>query len=54
MLEKVKELQRYILEQAIIVPFVSDWYITASSADVQDLRYDATFGLTYDDVWIAQ
>ena len=51
-LEKVKEIQRYILEQGIIVPFVSDWYITASAADVHDLRYDATFGLTYDDVWI--
>ena len=53
-LEKVKAIQQYILEQGIIVPMVSDWYITASAANVNDLRYDATFGLTYDDVWINQ
>lgn len=52
--EKVKEIQKYILEQAIIIPFVSDWYITASAASVNDLRYDATFGLNYEDVWISQ
>lgn len=53
-LELVKEAQQYILEQAIIVPFVSDWYQTATAATINDLRYDATFGLTYDDVWISQ
>jgi hypothetical protein len=53
-LQKVKALQQYILEQGIIVPMVSEWYITASAANVNDLRYDATFGLTYDDVWIEQ
>ena len=53
-LEKVKELQQYILEKAIIIPFVSDWYITASAASVNGLRYDATFGLNYEDVWISQ
>ncbi len=53
-LVKVQEIQQYILEKAIIIPFVSDWYITASAANVQDLRYDATFGLTYDDVWISE
>lgn len=52
--EKVKAIQQYILEQAIIIPFVSDWYITASAANVNDLRYDATFGLNYEDVWISQ
>jgi len=52
--EKVKAIQQYILEQAIIIPFVSDWYITASAASVNDLRYDATFGLNYEDVWISQ
>jgi len=53
-LEKVKELQKYILEQAIIIPFVSDWYITASAASVHDLAYDATFSLNYEDVWISE
>lgn len=53
-LEKVKELQKYILDQAVIIPFVSDSYITASAANVHDLRYDATFGLNYEDVWISQ
>ncbi len=53
-LEKVKELQQYILEQAIIIPFVSDWYITASAATVNGLGYDATFGLNFEDVWISQ
>jgi len=52
--EKVKEIQQYVLEQAIIIPFVSDWYITASTNDVHGLRYDTTFGLTYDDVWLSQ
>jgi peptide/nickel transport system substrate-binding protein len=53
-IEMVKEIQQYVLEQAIIIPFVTDWYITASTNDVQGLRYDATFGLTYDDVWLSQ
>lgn len=53
-IEKVKEIQQYILEEALIIPFVTDWYITASTNDVQGLRYDATFGLTYDDVWLSQ
>ena len=53
-LEKVKEIQQYVLEQAIIIPLVSDWYITASAASVNGLRYDATFGLNYEDVWISQ
>ncbi|MBW7883163.1 MAG: hypothetical protein H3C34_11085 [Caldilineaceae bacterium] len=53
-LEKIKGLQQYILEQAIIIPFVSDWYITGSLANVNGLRYDATFGLTYDDVWFGE
>jgi len=53
-LETVKEIQKYLLEQAVVVPFASDWYITASAANVHDLRYDSTFGLTYDDVWIEE
>jgi len=53
-LEKVKEIQQYVLEEAIIIPFVTDWYITASTNKVHGLRYDATFGLTYDDVWLSQ
>jgi peptide/nickel transport system substrate-binding protein len=52
-LEYVKEAQRYILEQAIVIPFATDWYMTAARAEVNDLRYDATFGLTYDDVWLS-
>lgn len=53
-LEMVKEIQRYLLEQATIIPLVSDWYITGSVAPLQDLRYDASFGLTYDDAWFAE
>ncbi len=53
-LAKVQEIQQYVLEQAIIIPFVSDWYITASAANVNGLRYDATFNLTYEDVWIGE
>jgi peptide/nickel transport system substrate-binding protein len=53
-IEKVKEIQQYVLEQAIIIPFVTDWYITAAAGNVHGLRYDATFGLTYDDVWLSQ
>ena len=53
-LDKVKEIQQYVLEKAIIIPLVSDWYITASAASVNGLRYDATFGLNYEDVWISQ
>jgi peptide/nickel transport system substrate-binding protein len=52
--ELVKQAQQYILEQAIVIPFTSDWYQTASHNTVNDLRYDATFGLTYDDVWISE
>ncbi len=53
-IDKVKEIQQYVLEQAIIIPFVTDWYITASANTVHGLRYDATFGLTYEDVWLSQ
>lgn len=53
-LEKVKEIQQYLLEQAVIVPLVSDWYISASTANLQGLRYDSTFGLTFEDVWFAE
>ena len=52
-LEYVKEAQTYILDNAIIIPFVSDWYMTGARSEVNDLRYDSTFGLTYDDVWIS-
>ncbi|RIK39535.1 MAG: hypothetical protein DCC55_17800 [Chloroflexi bacterium] len=52
--ELVKQAQQYILEQAIVIPFTSDWYQTASHNTINGLRYDATFGLTYDDVWISQ
>lgn len=50
-LEMVADIQRYLLDEAVIIPFASDWYITASDSAIQDLRYDSTFGLTYDDVW---
>lgn len=52
-LEKVAEIQKYLLEEAVIVPLVSDWYLTASTSDIQGLRYDSTFGLTYEDVWFS-
>jgi peptide/nickel transport system substrate-binding protein len=53
-LEIVKDIQQYVLEQAVVIPFTTDWYMTAASSEINDLRYDATFGLTYDDVWISQ
>lgn len=53
-LELVREIQKYLLQQAVIIPLTSDWYITGSAAAIQDLRYDSTFGLTYDDVWFAR
>ena len=52
--ELIKQAQRYILEKAIVIPFASDWYQTASYKTVHNLRYDATFGLTYDDAWISE
>jgi peptide/nickel transport system substrate-binding protein len=52
-LEKVAEIQKYLLEQAVIVPLVSDWYILASASNIQGLRYDSTFGWTLEDVWFA-
>ncbi len=52
-LEKVADIQKYLLEQAVIIPLVSDWYISASVATMQGLRYDSTFGLTLEDVWFA-
>jgi peptide/nickel transport system substrate-binding protein len=52
-IELIKQAQQYILEQAIVIPLASDWYQTASHNTVHDLRYDATFGLTYGDAWIS-
>jgi peptide/nickel transport system substrate-binding protein len=52
-LEKVAAIQQYLLEQAVIVPLVSDWYILASVSNIQGLRYDATFGWTLEDVWFS-
>lgn len=53
-LEKVAAIQQYLLEEAVIVPFVSDWYIAAGLSSMQGLRYDSTFGVTFDDVWFAE
>jgi peptide/nickel transport system substrate-binding protein len=53
-LEKVAEIQKYLLEQAVIVPLVSDWYISAAVSSMQGLRYDSTFGLTLEDVWFSE
>jgi peptide/nickel transport system substrate-binding protein len=53
-LEKVAAIQQYLLEQAVIIPLVSDWYILASAANIQGLEYDSTFGWTLEDVWVAQ
>ena len=53
-IELIKQAQQYVLEQAIVIPFASDWYQTASHNSIHDLRYDATFGLTYDGAWISQ
>src|SRR5690606_10751375 len=53
-LDHIKTAQQYILEQAIVIPFATDWYMTAARPEVNGLRYDNTFGLTYDDVWISQ
>lgn len=53
-LDAIKEAQQYILENAVIIPFASDWYLTAARKGVNDLRYDATFGLTLQDVWISE
>jgi peptide/nickel transport system substrate-binding protein len=53
-LDLVKEAQQYILEQAIVIPFASDWYMAATRSEVHGLRYDSTFGFTYEDVWISQ
>lgn len=53
-LEIVRDIQQFLLEEAVIVPFTSDWYILGSTADIQDLRYDSTFGWTFEDVWFAR
>ncbi len=47
----IKGVEKYVLDKAYVIPFTADWYMTASASNVQDLRYDKTFGLTYDDVW---
>jgi peptide/nickel transport system substrate-binding protein len=52
-LEKVAAIQQYLLEQAVIVPLVSDWYISAAVSNMQGLRYDSTFGFTFEDVWFS-
>jgi peptide/nickel transport system substrate-binding protein len=53
-LELIKQAQQYILEKAIVIPLATDWYQSASHNSVNGLRYDATFGLTFEDVWISQ
>lgn len=49
----VKELQKQILDRAVIVPIATDWIQNAVQKKVQGFKWDAIGYVVYNDLWIA-
>ncbi len=51
-LEVVKQAQVMILQKAIVIPILTDWAMTAATADVQGIHLDFYGGILFEDVWL--
>ena len=53
-IEKVQDCLRYILEQAIVAPILTDWVINATGSHVHGYRLDTLGGARLVDVWLEE
>jgi ABC-type oligopeptide transport system substrate-binding subunit len=51
-LEVVKQAQIMILQKAIVIPILTDWAMTAATADVQGIHLDFYGAILFEDVWL--
>ncbi len=51
-LDTVKQAQTIILQKAIVIPILTDWIMTAATADVQGIHLDFYGGILFEDVWL--
>jgi len=51
-LEIVKQAQIMILQKAIVIPILTDWAMTAATADVQGIHLDFYGAILFEDVWL--
>ncbi len=53
-IDRVQDALRYILDQAIVAPILTDWVINAAGSHVHGYRLDTLGGARYIDVWLEQ
>jgi peptide/nickel transport system substrate-binding protein len=53
-IEKTQDALRYILDEAIVAPIVTDWILNATGSHVHGYRLDALGGARLVDVWLEQ
>ncbi len=51
-LETIKEAQRYILDQAIIIPLITHWFVVAACSEVKGYHWDAVGYARLVDIWL--
>jgi peptide/nickel transport system substrate-binding protein len=51
-LEVVRQAQVMILQKAIVIPILTDWAMTAATADVQGVHLDFYGAILFEDVWL--
>ena len=53
-IDRTQDALRYILDQAIVAPILTDWVLNATRGNVHGYRLDALGGARFVDVWIEQ
>jgi peptide/nickel transport system substrate-binding protein len=53
-IERVQDALRYILDEAIVAPILTDWVLNATGNHVHGYRLDALGAARYIDVWLEQ
>jgi peptide/nickel transport system substrate-binding protein len=51
-LELVRQAQVLILQKATVIPILTDWAMTAATADVQGIHLDFYGAILFEDVWL--
>jgi peptide/nickel transport system substrate-binding protein len=51
-LDYIKQAQQLILQKAVVVPILTDWFLTGARAEVQGLKLNYFGGIDYEDVWL--
>lgn len=53
-INRVQDALRYILDEAIVAPILTDWVLNATGGHVHGYRLDALGGARFIDVWLEQ